>query len=139
VLGLLYSLGLWLIDLELALLIGMLAGMISFVPYLGVIVGLGAASLSALLQFQDASHQMLVLMVFAIGHVAEGMVLTPWLVGNKIGLHPVAVIFAVLAGGQLFGFLGVLLALPLASVVMVMLRHIHERYTDSQFYSTSQS
>jgi predicted PurR-regulated permease PerM len=65
------------------------------------------------------------------------MLLTPWLVGNKIGLHPVAVMFAILAGGQLFGFLGVLLALPMASVIMVLLRHVHDLYTDSRFYSTS--
>jgi predicted PurR-regulated permease PerM len=137
--GLIYSFGLWLIDLQLALLIGMLAGLISFVPYMGVAVGLGSACLVAMLQFQNVLHIMPVLIVFAIGHSLESMWLTPWLVGNRIGLHPVAVIFAVLAGGQLFGFLGVLLALPLASVVMVLLRHIHERYTDSSFYSISDS
>jgi predicted PurR-regulated permease PerM len=75
------------------------------------------------------------LIVFGIGHSFESILLVPWLVGNKIGLHPVAVIFAVLAGGQLFGFLGILLALPVASVIMVLLRHIHERYTFSGFYS----
>jgi len=135
--GLIYSIGLWLIDLELAMLIGMMAGLISFVPYMGVIVGVGVAGIAALLQFQDVMHLVPVLIVFAAGHSLEGMLLTPWLVGNKIGLHPVAVMFAVLAGGQLFGFLGVLLALPVASVIMVLLRHVHERYTDSQFYSTS--
>jgi predicted PurR-regulated permease PerM len=80
-------------------------------------------------------HLVPVLIVFGVGHSLEGMLLTPWLVGNKIGLHPVVVIFAVLAGGQLFGFLGVLLALPVASVIMVLLRHVHDRYTDSPFYS----
>jgi predicted PurR-regulated permease PerM len=137
--GLVYSLGLWLIDLQLALLIGMMAGLISFVPYMGVVVGLVTACLAALLEYQNVMHIMPVLIVFAIGHSLESMWLTPWLVGNRIGLHPVAVIFAVLAGGQLFGFLGVLLALPLASVIMVLLRHIHERYTDSHFYSISKS
>jgi predicted PurR-regulated permease PerM len=137
--GLVYSLGLWLIDLQLALLIGMMAGLISFVPYMGVIVGLVTACLAALLEYQNAMHIVPVLIVFAIGHSLESMWLTPWLVGNRIGLHPVAVIFAVLAGGQLFGFLGVLLALPLASVIMVLLRHIHGRYTDSSFYSVSKS
>jgi predicted PurR-regulated permease PerM len=133
--GVIYSLGLLSIGLDLALLIGMTAGLISFVPYMGVIVGIGLAFVAALLQFQDAVHFVSVLTVFGIGHAIEGMLLTPWLVGNKIGLHPVAVIFAVLAGGQLFGFLGILLALPLASVIMVLLRHIHERYTVSGFYS----
>lgn len=134
-LGFIYSIGLWLIDLDLALPIGMMAGMISFVPYMGMIVGIGMACIAALLQFQDAMHLLSVLVVFGIGHSIESMMLVPWLVGNKIGLHPVAVIFAVLAGGQLFGFLGVLLALPVASVIMVLLRHIHERYTFSGFYS----
>ncbi|MEY4719031.1 MAG: hypothetical protein RL563_1649 [Pseudomonadota bacterium] len=133
--GVIYSLGLLAIGLDLALLIGMTAGLISFVPYMGVIVGIGLAFFAALLQFQDVFHFVSVLTVFGVGHAIEGMFLTPWLVGNKIGLHPVAVIFAVLAGGQLFGFLGILLALPLASVIMVLLRHMHERYTVSSFYS----
>ena len=135
--GLIYSIGLWIIGLELGLLIGMLAGLISFVPYLGVIVGISLAGMAALLQYQDGMHVISVLIVFGVGHSIEGMLLTPWLVGNKIGLHPVAVMFAVLAGGQLFGFLGVLLALPVASVIMVLLRHVHERYTVSGFYSHS--
>ena len=133
-LGLIYSVGLLVMGLDLALPIGMMAGLISFVPYMGAFVGVGIACIAAMLQFQDALHLIWVLLVFSIGHSLEGMLLTPWLVGNKIGLHPVAVIFAVLAGGQLFGFLGILMALPAASVVMVLLRHIHERYTDSQFY-----
>jgi predicted PurR-regulated permease PerM len=76
-------------------------------------------------------------MVFAIGQTMEGYVLVPRLVGEKIGLHPVAVIFAVLAGGELFGFLGVLLALPVASVVMVLLRYAHQRYTASELYRST--
>ncbi|WP_446810468.1 AI-2E family transporter [Methylomonas sp. 2BW1-5-20] len=134
-LGVIYSFGLWLVDLELALVIGMMAGLVSFVPYMGAITGIVFACISALLQFQDAMHLLPVLIVFGVGQSIEGMLLTPWLVGNKIGLHPVAVMFAVLAGGRLFGFLGVLLALPVASVIMVLLRHVHERYTFSGFYS----
>jgi predicted PurR-regulated permease PerM len=72
--------------------------------------------------------------VFGIGQLLEGLLLTPWLVGDRIGLHPVAVIFAVLAGGQLFGFLGVLLALPVAAVIMVLLRHLHQSYVNSELY-----
>ncbi len=135
-LGAIYSIGLWLVGLNLALLIGMLAGIVSFVPYLGSIVGITAACIAALLQFQDVMYLIPVSIVFVVGQSLEGMILTPMLVGDKIGLHPVAVMFAVLAGGQLFGFLGVLLALPVASVVMVILRHIHEIYRDSTFYST---
>ncbi|RLA03528.1 MAG: AI-2E family transporter [Gammaproteobacteria bacterium] len=134
-LGMIYSVGLWFAGLELALLIGMMAGIVSFVPYLGAIVGVVVACIAALFQFQDVMSLIPVAIVFMVGQSMEGMVLTPLLVGDKIGLHPVAVMFAVLAGGQLFGFLGVLLALPVASVVMVFLRHIHEVYTGSDFYS----
>lgn len=133
-LGSIYALGLWLVGLELALTIGVLAGFASLVPYLGFIVGLAAATLAALFQFQELMPLVYVLIVFLVGQMVEGMVLTPWLMGDRIGLHPVAIIFAVLAGGQLFGFVGVLLALPMAAVIMVFLRHIHEMYKDSDLY-----
>lgn len=135
VLGAIYSFGLWLVGLNVALLIGMIAGLVSFVPYLGSIVGFSVACIAGILQFQDVMYLIPISIVFVVGQSLEGMLLTPWLVGDKIGLHPVAVMFAVLAGGQLFGFLGVLLALPLASVVMVFLRHIHDIYRDSTFYT----
>lgn len=134
-LGSIYSIGLWMAGLDLALLIGMIAGLVSFVPYLGAIVGIAMACVAALLQFHELIQLVPVAIVFMVGQAMEGMVLTPMLVGDKIGLHPVAVIFAVLAGGQLFGFLGILLALPVASVIMVLLRHIHDLYRDSDFYS----
>lgn len=131
----LYSIGLWIIDLNYALLIGIVSGLVSFVPYLGFMVGITAAAIVALLQYQDLLHLVPVVAVFAVGQVVESTLLTPILVGDRIGLHPVAVIFAVLAGGQLFGFFGILLALPVAAVVMVILRHAHERYVRSQFYA----
>jgi len=134
-LGFIYSFGLWLAGIELSILIGMIAGLISFVPYLGTIVGLGAGLLAALFQYGDMIHLAWVALVFVIGQMLEGMVLTPLLVGDRIGLHPVAVIFAVLAGGQLFGFLGILVALPAASVIMVLLRYAHERYVSSKLYA----
>ena len=133
-LALLYSLGLWLADLKLALLIGMLAGLVSFVPYLGFIVGLVAASIAILLQTQDLMSLVPVLLVFGVGQMLESMLLTPWLVGDRIGLHPVAVIFAVMAGGQLFGFVGILLALPTAAVLAVLLRHAQQQYKTSNLY-----
>lgn len=134
-LSVIYCVGLWIIGLDLAVLVGLLAGMVSFVPYAGSFVGITAASAAAIVQFGDAWSLIPVVIVFGIGQTIEGVVLTPWLVGDRIGLHPVAVIFAVLAGGQLFGFLGVLLALPVASVVMVLIRHVHDLYKDSSFYS----
>lgn len=130
-----YSIGLWIVDLDLALLIGMVAGLISFIPYLGSIVGVAAGCMAAFVQFHEFMSIIPVLVVFGIGQTLEGVLLTPWLVGDKVGLHPVAVIFAVLAGGQLFGFIGILLALPAASVIMVLIRHVHELYKDSQLYS----
>ena len=133
-LALIYSLGLWLADLKLALLIGMLAGLVSFVPYLGFIVGIVAASIAILLQTQDLMGLVPVLLVFGVGQMLESTVLTPWLVGDRIGLHPVAVIFAVMAGGQLFGFVGILLALPTAAVLAVLLRHAQQQYKTSNLY-----
>ncbi len=138
VLGVLYSAGLWIIGLDLAILIGMLSGLLSFVPYLGLIIGLGASLIASFVQFQDWLPLLWVLLVFGVVQTFESVWLTPTLVGDRIGLHPVAVIFAVLAGGQLFGFLGVLLALPVAAVVMVVLRYLHERYEQSELYAGSE-
>jgi predicted PurR-regulated permease PerM len=133
-LGIIYAIGLWIVGLKLALLVGLIAGLASVVPYLGFVVGIVSASIAALVQFHDWLPLVYVAVVFGIGQMLEGMVLTPLLVGDKIGLHPVAVIFAVLAGGQLFGFVGVLLALPVAAVIMVILRHVHDSYLSSVFY-----
>ncbi len=135
-LGIIYSAGLSIVGLNLAILIGVMAGLISFVPYLGASVGIVVACIAAFLQFQDVMILIPVAIVFMVGQMIESMLLTPWLVGDKVGLHPVAVMFSILAGGQLFGFFGVLLALPVASVIMVGLRHVHEIYRDSSFYMT---
>ncbi len=137
-LGILYGVGLWLVGISVGPLIGMIAGLISFVPYLGAITGVVMAVIAALVQYQDVTHVVLVLVVFVVGQSLEGYVLVPRLVGEKIGLHPVAVIFAVLAGGELFGFLGVLLALPVASVVMVLLRYAYTRYKASELYRSTE-
>jgi predicted PurR-regulated permease PerM len=134
-LALIYTVGLWLAGLESALLIGLGAGLVSFIPYLGSITGIVVAGIAAFLQFHDVLHLVYVGLVFGIGQSIEGMVLSPLLVGERIGLHPVAVIFAIMAGGQLFGFFGVLLALPAAAVITVLLRFAHARYTSSGFYT----
>jgi predicted PurR-regulated permease PerM len=134
-LGIFYGAGLALVGLSVGPLIGMIAGLLSFVPYLGFIIGFGAAVIAVLVQYGDWTHLLLVCGVFVIGQLLEGYVLVPKLVGDKIGLHPVAVIFAVLAGGYLFGFLGVLLALPAASVILVLLRYLTERYRMSGLYT----
>ena len=139
VLGAVYALGLWLVGVEFGFLIGFIAGLVSFVPYLGAFVGITAALIAALVQGMDPMHLGLVLAVFMIGQTLESFFLTPWLVGDSIGLHPVAVIFSIMAGGQLFGFLGVLLALPVTAVVMVLLRYAHEQYTESNLYGAEKS
>ena len=134
-LGIFYGAGLSIIGLSVGPLIGMVAGLLSFVPYLGFIVGFGSAVIAVLVQYGDWTHVSLVVVVFVIGQLLEGYVLVPRLVGEKIGLHPVAVIFAVLAGGYLFGFLGILLALPAASVILVVLRYLSQRYRHSGLYT----
>ncbi|MDS4069628.1 MAG: AI-2E family transporter [Candidatus Competibacter sp.] len=134
-LGVIYSVGLAIIGLDSSLLIGLLAGLVSFVPYLGLITGILVASIAALLQFHSLLSIIPVLIVFGAGQLISDFLLTPALVGDRIGLHPVAVLFAVLAGGHLFGFFGILLALPVAAVIVVLLRHARDRYLKSGFYS----
>ncbi|OFZ68699.1 MAG: AI-2E family transporter [Betaproteobacteria bacterium RBG_16_56_24] len=129
-----YSIVLWLAGLEFALPIGIVAGMLVFVPYLGMIVGLTLATLAAVMQFPDFGGVLWVWGVFGAGQLIEGMAVTPWLVGERIGLHPLAVIFALLAFGSLFGFFGVLLALPLSAILLVALRHGKTWYLTSDMY-----
>lgn len=130
-LSVVYATGLWLVGLQLALLVGLIAGLASIVPYLGAIIGIGAGLLAGWFQFGDWVPLVWIALVFGIGQLLESFALTPLLVGDKIGLHPVTVIFAIMAGGQLAGFVGVLIALPVAAVVMVLLRHLHDYYKDS--------
>ena len=125
---------LWLAGLEFALPIGVVAGMLVFVPYLGMFTGLALASLAAFTQFDHFTSIVLVWFVFGAGQLLEGMVVTPWLVGDRIGLHPLAVIFSLLAFGQLFGFFGLLLALPLSAALLVGLRHASRWYLNSPLY-----
>ena len=133
-LSIIYYIGLSLVGLEFALLISLLIGLVSFVPYLGLIVGVFLACGASAFQLHDASGILPILIVFAIAQTLESVVLTPILVGDRIGLHPVAVIFAVMAGGQLFGFTGVLLGLPVAAVLLVLLRHVNDQYKNSELY-----
>jgi predicted PurR-regulated permease PerM len=129
-----YTVGLWLAGLEFFLPVGIITGVLVFVPYIGMLTGLVLAMLAALMQFGATSGLIWVGVVFAAGQALEGMAVTPLLVGQRIGLHPVAVIFALLAFGQIFGFFGVLLALPASAALLVALRHLRRRYTASSFY-----
>jgi predicted PurR-regulated permease PerM len=131
-----FVVGLWMAGLEYALPIGILSGLLVFVPYLGALVGLLLATLAGMSQFESILGLAGVWVVFGIGQLLEGFVVTPWLVGNRIGLHPVAVIFALLLFGHLFGFFGVLLALPASAALLVGLRHLRVQYLDSDLYKS---
>ena len=134
ILAIYYAAALWLAGLQFAVPIGVLTGLLIFVPYLGFGIGLVLALVVALLQFASWQGVIVVLIVYGIGQLLESFVLTPWLVGERIGLHPLAVIFALLAFGQLFGFTGVLLALPASAAILVGLRHVRTAYIGSAIY-----
>jgi predicted PurR-regulated permease PerM len=146
--GTIYAVGLWMIGLNNGLAIGAIAGLVSFVPYLGAIIGVALAVITAILQ-DSASFGLgvesrlvfliLVGVVFTVGQLVESFLLTPNLIGDRIGLHPVLVIFTVLAGGFLFGFIGVLLALPVAAAGTVLVRFFYRNYKASRIYAEQHS
>ena len=138
ILGVLYAIGLAAVGLDLGILIGVIAGLLTFVPYLGPAAIVVFGGIAALVQFGDWQHLAGVAVVFTVGQIIESYWLTPKLVGDRIGLHPMAVIFSVMAGGSLFGFLGMLLALPVAAVANVLLHFAHGRYTQSRLYAGEQ-
>ena len=134
ILGTFYAAGLSLVGLEFGLVIGLFAGLISFVPFVGAVTG-GVMSIGfALIQFAEPQWVLAVAAIFVAGQALEGNVLTPKLVGDAVGLHPVWVIFALLAGGALFGFVGVLLSVPAAAVIGVLTRFGISRYKDSPLH-----
>jgi predicted PurR-regulated permease PerM len=130
-----YSIGMAFFGLDLALPIGIFTGLAMFVPYLGFGLGLILALLAGALQFASIKAVVMVVAVYGVGQVLESLVLTPRLVGERIGLHPLAVIFALLAFGQLFGFVGVLVALPASAVLLVALRRLQANYLASKLYN----
>ncbi len=133
-LGLYYSIGLYLVGLDLGLIIGFTAGLISFIPYVGSISGFAISIIMALAQFDGWIPIIKVILVFVTGQFIEGNFLTPKLVGDKVGLHPVWIMFALLAGGALLGFLGMLIAIPAAAIIGVLIRHAIENYKQSHLY-----
>jgi predicted PurR-regulated permease PerM len=131
-----YSVGMTLFGLDLALPIGIFTGLAMFVPYLGFGVGMILAALAGAMQFASVKVLVMLAVVFGVGQVIESMFLTPRLVGERIGLHPLAVIFALLAFGQLFGFVGVLVALPASAVLLVGIRRLRTSYLGSRLYQS---
>lgn len=138
VLAVLYSVGLALVGLDLALAIGVFTGLAVFVPYIGFGVGLVLGTFAALLEFQSWTGVLAVWAVFGLGQFLESFVLTPRLLGERIGLHPLVVIFALMAFGHLLGFVGVLIALPASAVLLVVLRLAVRRYQQSELYTDGQ-
>ena len=134
IMAIFYVVGLWLVGLNFALPVGLITGLLVFVPYLGSGIGLVLGTMAAVMQFPSINGVALVWVVFTIGQLIEGFAVTPWLVGDRIGLHPVAVLFALLAFGQVFGFFGVLLALPASAAILVGLRHLQAHYRGSSLY-----
>jgi len=134
--ALMYSIGLWVVGLNYAVVLGVTAGVASLIPYAGSVIGVGSAMIVAYFQYGiDPWSLGTVALVFLIGQLIESFLLTPILVGDRIGLHPVAVIFALMAGGQLAGFTGVLIALPVAAVLLVFGRRIVEVYLSTDAYN----
>ena len=129
-----YATALMIAGLPFGLVVGIAAGFLTFIPYLGAIGGFVIAMAIALINFDGWSGIIAVAVIFVIGQVAEGNILTPKLVGERVGLHPVWVIFALLAGGALFGFLGLLLAVPVAAAIGVLVRFALSRYLQSPVY-----
>ena len=134
VLAVYYAVGLSLAGLQFALPIGILTGILVFIPYVGFGLGLILGMLAALLQWSGLPGFLAVVAVYGVGQLLENYVLVPWLVGDRIGLHPLAVIFALLAFGELFGFAGVLLALPVSASLLVGLRHLRAAYQATDLY-----
>jgi hypothetical protein len=135
ILAVYYAIGLSLFGLSVALPIGIFTGLAVFVPYVGFGVGLLLAALSGFLEMAPMQAGVMLVVVFGVGQMIESFVLTPRLVGERIGLHPLAVIFALLAFGQLLGFVGVLVALPASAVLLVALRRLRGRYLGSRLYA----
>ena len=134
ILAIFYSAALALAGFEVALPVGILTGLLVFIPYVGYAMGLALALIAALLQFGNLYGLLAVAVIYGLGQLLESFLLTPMLVGEKIGLHPLMVIFALMAFGQLFGFVGVLIALPVSAVLAVAVRHLHAAYLRSEFY-----
>ena len=124
ILSVIYSIGLWIIGVDMPVVIGILSGLANMVPYLGLIVGISTAGLMAFLEFQDFYHSLYVIILFGSAQGLEGMLISPRIVGERVGLHPLAILMAIFIGGNLFGFFGILLAVPVTAVLKVFAKEL---------------
>lgn len=136
-LGLFYATCLYFVDLKYSLLIGFITGILSFIPYIGFATGFIIGNLISFFQFNSLSPKIIVVLIFVIGQVLEGSIVTPKLIGNNVKLHPVWIIFAIFAGGAIAGFVGILCAIPIAAVIGVLIRFFIARYFASSLYATT--
>ncbi len=124
ILAVIYSTGLWIIGVDMPVVIGIISGLANMVPYLGLIVGISTAGSMAFLKFQDFYHPLYVIILFSAAQGIDGMLISPRIVGKKVGLHPVAILMAIFIGGKLFGFFGILLSVPVTAVLKVFAKEL---------------
>ncbi|MCL1886489.1 MAG: AI-2E family transporter [Betaproteobacteria bacterium] len=136
ILAIYYSSALGFVGYNAALPIGIISGMLAFIPYIGIIVGLSLAIIATMLQFSGMQAWITLAVIYGFGHSFDALLMTPTLVGRRIQLHPLIVIFALLAFGQLFGFVGVLIALPSSAILSVAFKHLRRHYINSNFYNS---
>ncbi len=137
-LSMFYSIGLSLIGVKSGIALGFFTGLVAFIPYLGFLLSFVLSVMATFLQFGPNNHLVMVLILYGLGQFLEGFFLTPRLVGERIGLHPVVVLFALMAFGQLFGFVGILLAFPMSAITLVAVRFLKSRYLSSQWFKGPQ-
>jgi predicted PurR-regulated permease PerM len=137
VLACFYSIGLKFIGLESAFPLGVFTGLVAFIPYIGFMLSFTLSLLATILQFGPGNALIAVLVLYGIGQLLEGFFLTPRLVGERIGLHPVAVLFALMVFGQMFGFFGVLLAFPMSAICLVAIKYLKNRFLSSKWFNTN--
>lgn len=129
-----YIICLSILKVPMAVLIGFIAGLANMVPYLGLVVGVLPASIFSLVEYQSGIHLLWTISVFIIGQILEGTIISPRIVGKKVRLHPILVIFSVVIGGSLFGFVGMIIAVPVAAISMILMRRLIKRYKETEFY-----
>jgi predicted PurR-regulated permease PerM len=134
-LGIFYALALNLAGLDFGFTIGLLTGLLSFIPYVGVLFGFTIGVIIAFLQFDSWVNISIIAAIFLVGQFIEGTFVTPKLVGDKVGLHPVWIIFSLMVGGTILGFVGILIAIPVASVLKVLIKFFFNKYLDSDLYA----